>query len=265
MRDIIKVLIADDDYDFCEMISDYLKKQEGISVVGIAPNGEEAVEKIQELKPDIALVDILMPLKDGLGVLEALKKMRQEDTSCIIISALTHDRVAKKAVALGAKYFIVKPFRMDYLVNRIRHTYYSDREEKMAERPLEMYREHLKPSREFASEEEENVFRISNLLNRLSISPSIKGYYYIRNAVEMVLEDPEAIIGITKRMYPDVAKEYKTTSSKVERAIRHAIESSWKKGSGKTYSEIVGYHCGEKPTNGQFIATLAEYIRLNEA
>lgn len=260
----IKVLVADDNTAFLRNLGDYISSQEDMEVVALARNGEEAVELILEKRPDIALIDLIMPLKDGFGVLEDLRSKEIIETSCILISAVALDNMAVKALSLGAKYFVVKPYRTEFLAGRIRQIYKETQDNPMENKNFDYSDFYIPKEPVFALEESTSTEHyISQILNRLSISASIKGYFYLRTGIMMVVKDQEAIIGITKRMYPDIAKEYKTTSSKVERAIRHAIESAWKKGAGKFYCEMIGVECEGKPTNGQFIAAIGEYLRLN--
>lgn len=255
-KDEITILIADDDSESCTELIRFVEMQNDMKVIGCAIHGEEAIKMILDRRPNIALIDSLMPIKDGLGVLEDLQKIGWNDTSCIIISPVGLEAEAKKAMHLGAKYYIMKPYQYDFLAGRIRMVYEGEESFKPTDEVTEYGMKHL-----WADETCEA--RISTLLNGLGISASIKGYYYIRSAVSMVLEDEEAIIGITKRMYPDIAKCYKTSASKVERAIRHAIESSWKKGGMEAYSKQIGLIFNDKPTNGHFIASIAEHVRLH--
>lgn len=260
----IKVLIADDSELFRRSLAEYIEGQMDMEVTAIACDGEEAVKMILEQKPDIALIDLLMPLKDGFGVLEELQSNDINYTSCIMISAISLDSMATKSLSLGAKYYVIKPYRKEFLAGRIRQVYAemkkdADSRNFNRDRFLEE-----KKSSAIKREAETAEQRISQILSRMNISASIKGYYYLRSALLRVLEDQEAIIGITKKMYPDIAKEFKTTSSKVERAIRHAIESAWKRGGSGYYSELVGVDFATKPTNGQFIAAMGEYLRLND-
>lgn len=259
----IRLLIADDSINYRKKLAELITQQPDMEVVSLVSDGEEAVKEIKELKPDIAIIDLLMPLRDGLGVLEEMRKERIHDTVCILISAIGLDSIAKKAAELGAQYYMIKPYRNEFLLGRIRQVYeenFTFNKDKI-QMPLEEYGSDCSDSIILENKTPEQ--RISHFLSLMNVSASIKGYYYLRNAILMVLEDQEATIGITKRMYPDLAKMYHTTSNKVERAIRHAIESAWKKGADKTYCEILGIQCPDRPTNGQFIAAVGEYLRLS--
>ena len=210
---------------------------------------------VRKQQPDVILMDILLGDRDGFWVLENLKK---EEHRClpILISAIDSDKLVRRAISLGAEYYMAKPIQGELLLERIYQ---------LLEREAEEETEEVTEEEDFA---EETAFRsleseISVLLSRMGISASIKGYHFIRKAVLMAVEDQEVLTGITKGLYPDIAKAYRTTSSKVERAIRHAIESAWKKNGQQVYFEVAGYLPTDKPTNGQFIAALSEYFRMH--
>ena len=193
--------------------------------------------------------------RDGLWVLENIKK-RGLPCICIFISAIDSDKLVRQAISLGAEYYMAKPIQGELLLERIHQMLKQETPTKEAAKPK-------------AAERRENPFEeleseISILLSRMGISASIKGYHFIRKAVMMAVENQDVLVGITKGLYPDIAKQYKTTASKVERAIRHAIESVWKKNGPQVYFEVAGYLPTEKPTNGQFIAALSEYFRIKE-
>lgn len=257
----IRVVLADDDVCYNAEICKGLKKESNIEVVGLASDGEEALALIEKLKPDVLILDMLMPKKDGLWVLEEIKRRNLTNINCIVVSALDNDNVVRKASYLGAVYYIVKPVQADILARRIRQVYETFQEE--AEKNS-LQKNAILSQPYLETKEEKNIeCRISSVLSKMGISASIKGYHYLRSAIIMAVDNESTLIGITKGMYPDIARQYKTTASKVERAIRHAIESSWKKSGQAVYEEIVGYPCNNKPTNGQFIATITEYFRLN--
>ncbi len=226
-----------------------------MQVLGMTDSGPVLLDMAKELQPDVILMDILLSERDGFWVLENLKK---EGLSCvcIMISAIDSDKLVRRAISLGAEYYMAKPIQGELLLERIHQLLEHD----IVRQPQrEVEKQGLKedPFRDLEGE-------ISVLLSRMGISASIKGYHFIRRAVIMAVEDVEVLVGITKGLYPDIAKQYKTTASKVERAIRHAIESAWKKNGPQVYFETAGYLPAEKPTNGQFIAALSEYFRLRE-
>ncbi len=261
----IKVVLADRDGLYMKKVKSCLEGRGGIKVVGMASSGDQALNLVKGMKPDVLLVDALLDDKDGFWVLEMMKKNGLAVKACIMASAMGSDMVVRKAMGLGADYFMVKPIQGDILVTRMEqlvNTYATEGydEEGIDEAGIL----NAIPQNNQKNLLYENLEAdISNILSRMGIAASIKGYHYIRKAVMMAVEDEEIMIGITKGLYPDIAKAYKTTASKVERAIRHAIESSWKKNGREVFLEFAGYFSPDKPTNGQFIAALSEYFRLN--
>ena len=259
-NDKINVVLADRDEVYMKMLTRCLEKEQSLHVVGMANSGGQVLQMIRDLKPDVLLMDVFLEEKDGLWVLEAMKENELRVNACIMDSVIGSDRIVQKAMSLGADYYMAKPVQGDVLMDRICQL-------------VQMGRGNTEEVEGFTVEEREQVIPIfaydnletdvSGLLSRMGISASIKGYHYIRKAVMMAVEDEEVLIGITKGMYPDIAKCYKTTASKVERAVRHAIESSWKKGGKDVYFEFSEYYAKDKPTNGQFIAAMSEYFRLH--
>lgn len=224
-------------------------------VLGMTDSGPALLEMAKDLQPDVILMDILLGERDGFWVLENLKR-ESIDCICIMISAIDSDKLVRQAITLGADYYMAKPIQGELLLERIHQLLDQETVRTIKEMKEEVEREE-DPFRNLEGE-------ISVLLSRMGISASIKGYHFIRKAVIMAVEDEEVLVGITKGLYPDIAKMYKTTASKVERAIRHAIESAWKKNGPQVYFETAGYLPSEKPTNGQFIAALSEHFRLQE-
>ncbi len=255
----IRILVADDNVEFGEIVSDYLSNSEDIEVVGRAEDGLEAIKLTNELHPDIVILDIIMPHMDGLAVLEHFYKIpTAEKPMFIILSAVGQDKITQQAVSLGAEYYIVKPFDLEILVERIRQLKKGDvlinRSEgvKMALRP-----QTIKPS--------SMESRITQIMRDVGVPAHIKGYQYMRDAVLLVIEDLELISSVTKRLYPELARRYKTTPSRVERAIRHAIEVAWTRGQVDTIHDLFGYTINTKkgkPTNSEFIAMIADKLRL---
>ena len=250
----IKVVLADRDGFYLQRLKRCLERKGEMQVLGMTDSGPALMEMAKDLQPDVILMDILLGERDGFWVLECLKK---EDMNCvcIMISAIDSDKLVRQAISLGADYYMAKPIQGELLLERMYQLLEQEPEQK---RSVEEKEEAV--TTVFRDLEEE----ISVLLSRMGISASIKGYHFIRKAVMMAVDDQEVLVGITKGLYPDIAKHYKTTASKVERAIRHAIESAWKKNGPQVYFEMAGYLPAEKPTNGQFIAALSEYFRLSE-
>ncbi len=257
----IRVVIADRDVFFSQKLKHCLERRGDMTVVGVTDNGPEALRIIVQTNPDVLLLDALLGECDGVWVLENIKQ-QQIDCVSIMISAIDNDTIVRQAIAMGAAYYMVKPIQGDLLLERIHQMMQKPKQYEVSENNIVdiMERPMVEAHRGNSLEAE-----ISALISRMGIPASIKGYHFIREAVAMAVQDSEVMIGITKGLYPDIAKMYHTTASKVERAIRHAIENAWKKNGKSIYFEISGYLMEDKPTNGQFIAILAEYFRMQRS
>ena len=268
----ISVLIADDNKEFCSILNDYLLNQRDIVVTGIAKDGIEALDLIQEKEPDLVILDIIMPHLDGLGVLEKLNNMNlNKMPRVIILSAVGQDKITQKAIKLGADYYVVKPFDMDVFIKRIRDMFNSTESSeqsvnRLAQQNTMVSRETI--SQQVApekSEPQDLETEITNIIHEIGVPAHIKGYMYLREAITMVVNDMELLSAVTKELYPSIAKKYNTTASRVERAIRHAIEIAWNRGKLETLDSLFGYTVKTdkgKPTNSEFIAIIADKLRL---
>lgn len=261
----IKVLIADDNSEFVSTFVKFLEGQEDMEVVSTAKDGLEACEKIAVLKPDIAILDVIMPHLDGIGVLERLNNEGIMPT-CIMLSAVGQDGITKKALAMGASYYMVKPFELDVLVKRIRELKNITR---FPTNDFILKENGAKPSYINIANPRSNKTNlealVTNVIHEVGVPAHIKGYQYLRDGIIMVVEDMDVLNQITKQLYPDLAKKHKTTPSRVERAIRHAIEVAWNRGEIGTIENIFGYTIDSnkgKPTNSEFIAMIGDKIRL---
>ena len=259
MSEKIKVLVSDDNQDFAKTLVSYLSKDEDLEVVGIARDGQEAYVKIVETKPDIALLDIIMPHLDGLGVLEKLNSSNLEKKPmCIILSAVGQDKITQKAIELGAQYYIVKPFDINILVKRIKELkYYKPTPSASNIISREIKNQYIDISPENIKSQENLEALVTNVIHEVGVPAHIKGYQYLREAIIMVVSDIDMINQITKQLYPEIASKYHTTPSRVERAIRHAIEVAWGRGKQDVVERIFGY-----TTNSEFIAMIADKLRL---
>lgn len=266
MKEKIKILIADDNVDFVSTIVTYLSSQEDIEVVGTARDGLEAYEKIIETNPTVVLLDVIMPHLDGLGVLEKMVATNAKLPICIMLSAVGQDDVTTRAINLGAKYYVLKPFKMEVLIKRIRELV--DKTE-VGRQTIVNYPDNKSNYIDInsqATKEEILEIRVTNIIHEVGVPAHIKGYQYLRDGIIMVVNNIEVINQITKQLYPDLAKKYKTTPSRVERAIRHAIEVAWNRGQIDTVESIFGYTVNSnkgKPTNSEFIAMIADKLRLD--
>lgn len=260
--DVIKLAIADDNPDFCKALQDTIGKDECISIIWTAKNGNEAVSYLQRQAPDVLLLDNVMPYKDGLQVLEEIPGMGlKRRPGVIMLTAIGHEALTKRAIALGADYYIVKPFDEDILLKRIYN---------LAEYMKGGYKKDSESSKvcvyDSAAHASSLEIEITDLLRGLSVPVHISGYRYLRHAVGLCVQDASLIGAITKSLYPVVAQKYSTTPEKVERAIRHAIEAAWLRGMSSSISEILGYDTAvrqTRPTNAECIALLTERIRMN--
>ncbi len=254
----VKALIVDDNKRIVSLLKDALSKEEGVEVIGTASDGEEALKKIHLLKPDVVLLDLIMPKIDGLGVMERLKNMeKQERPKVIVVSAVNQESVTEHAFELGAVYYILKPFDTRVLVARVKAAGISGGQESNIINTVfgrtEIYGTHSLET------------DVTNIIHEIGVPAHIKGYQYLRDAIILSVEDGEIMCAITKRLYPAIAKKYKTTSSRVERAIRHAIEVAWSRGKMDTIEELFGYTVSSgkgKPTNSEFVALIADKIKL---
>lgn len=263
----IKVLLADDNKDFCDVVTSYLSKQEDIEMSAVAYDGVDAYNKIQEYRPDIAIIDGIMPRLDGLGVLEKLSKSKDiHRPICIMLSAMSQEKITQRALELGAEYYIVKPFDMESLVRRIRQLKY----EKLVQKNNATMTSFDKSSQNlsFSSSSAYDLeTKVTNILHEIGVPAHIRGYHYMREAIIMSVNDMDVLNYITKELYPSIAKKCNTTPSRVERAIRHAIEVAWNRGKVDAIDSLFGYtinnHKG-KPTNSEFIALIADRLRLEQ-
>lgn len=244
----IKLFIADTSQTYAKDLKENLS--ENITIIGHEANGKKVVEMIQQTQPDIVLLDIVLEEHDGFEVLEDLKNIPNKP-KVIVNTTLTHEGFISKAIALGADYFIVKPVSFDCLEKRILELSSGETSAPTKEVVISQ-----KPSKNRFLEE-----KITNIFITVGIPAHIKGYQYLREAIKMSIENPEVINSITKKLYPSIAQRFETSASKVERAIRHAIEVAWNRGKIENINsvfQIKVYDTNEKPTNGEFIALVAD-------
>ncbi len=254
---MLKVLVADDNKEFSDLLIDFLSQQPGIEIIGNAFNGKEALTLVKETKPDVLLLDIIMPHLDGLGVLEQLNNVDlDERPKIIMLTAFGQEAITQKAVELGASYYILKPFNMDVLADRIRQLGNST----VSKRSNTVNRiSQTRPKKKDLQEE------VTSIIHEIGIPAHIKGYLYLREAILMVVEEVELLGMVTKVLYPRIAENFETTPSRVERAIRHAIEVAWSRNNIDTIKKFFGYTINTergKPTNSEFIALVADRLRL---
>jgi two-component system response regulator (stage 0 sporulation protein A) len=264
----IKIVLADDNKDFCQVLKEYLSNEKDIEILGIAKDGIEALDLVQKTQPDLLVLDVIMPHLDGLGVIEKLNSMNlAKMPKIIVLSAVGQDKITQSAINLGADYYIVKPFDFVIFINRIRelvHNRPAQVEQKQrthADIQMSRTADFVKSSGNIESE-------ITNIIHEIGVPAHIKGYLYLREAIKMVIENVELLGAVTKELYPSIAKKFNTTPSRVERAIRHAIEVAWSRGKVDTINQLFGYtvhNTKGKPTNSEFIAMIADKLRLEHS
>ena len=257
----ISVAVVDDNEKIVETICNELERDEEINIVGKAKNGEEAFDIIKKTNPDVVVLDLIMPKMDGLSLMNKIHK----DGSIIklpffiITSAISNETVIQDAFCYGAGYYMLKPFETEMIVERVK--------------TAKSYNKRLPDNKKFvaAYEDKKKIMDrniesdVTNIIHDVGVPAHIKGYQYLREAIIMSVNDPEMLNSITKILYPTIAKTFQTTSSRVERAIRHAIEVAWNRGKMDTIDELFGYTINAekgKPTNSEFIALIADKIRL---
>ena len=252
-----KIAIADDNQSILEALRSVIDEEDDMRIVGTADNGADTVKMIHESQPDVVLLDLIMPGIDGITVMEKVRADKTLDSKpdFIVISAIGRDSVTEDAFNMGAAYYIMKPFDNEVLVNRIR--YIRNQHDKVSVKTV---------PREPVSITDRNLETdITNIIHDIGIPAHIKGYQYLRDAIILSVNDLEMLNSITKILYPTIAKKHQTTPSRVERAIRHAIEVAWSRGKMDTIDELFGYTVSTgkgKPTNSEFIALIADKIRL---
>lgn len=237
-----RILVVDDSADFVEEVKTYFNASQTIEVAATASNGKEALDILDREKFDCILLDLVMPVMDGFSLLEKYKK---DGTRIIVVSALSQDVFIAKAMNLGADYYMLKPFNFDDLASHINESVRKAAPRSIKNKSLEE--------------------RITNIFITVGIPAHIKGYQFLREAIKMAIENPDIINSITKKLYPEVAEKFSTSPSKVERAIRHAIEVAWNRGKIENINSLFGvrvYSHNEKPTNGEFIALVADKMLL---
>jgi len=254
--DQIRVLITDDNDEIRAALREFLTSQEDITVAGECRNGIEALQFLQDHSVDVMLLDIIMPQMDGYGVLEQLQRMSSGNRPQIIaVTALGRDDFIARAIRLGVQYYMVKPVELRVLAERIRDA---------ARLGNQQFEESALPIAAARTLDD----RLSNIFLSLGIPAHIKGYQFLREAIKLVIEDPDRINRITKELYPAIARRFNTSSSKVERAIRHAIEVAWSRGRIDTLNRAFGCRVAlpdEKPTNGEFIALVADKLSMEHS
>ena len=255
----INVAIADDNERILDVLGEMIQNDRSLNLVGKANNGEDAYLMIKDKQPDVVLLDLIMPKMDGLTVMDLVNNNQdmKKQPNFIIITAVGQERITEDAFKKGANFYILKPFNNEAVLNRIKTV------NDMVKREVKISTDN---GNYHSNRQEINLEnRVTDMIHEIGIPAHIKGYHYLRDAIIMAIEDMDVLNAITKVLYPTVAKMHQTTSSRVERAIRHAIEVAWSRGKLDTLDNLFGYtvsHGKGKPTNSEFIALIADTIRL---
>lgn len=257
----INVAVVDDNEKTMQNICDNLKLDSEINIIGKAKNGEEAYSLIKKTSPDVVILDLIMPKMDGLSLMNKI----HDDGSIIkmpffiITSAISNENVIQDAFGCGASYYMLKPFEMDMITDRVKSV--KDKKTKISSN-----KKFIDANENRMKFMERNIESdVTSIIHDVGVPAHIKGYQYLREAIIMCVNDNDMLNSITKILYPEVAKKFQTTSSRVERAIRHAIEVAWNRGKMEAIDELFGYTINVekgKPTNSEFIALIADKIRL---
>lgn len=249
----IKVFIADDNAELLAVMKAYVNREEGMTLTGTAMDGAEVLEKLKSTPADVLVLDIVMPLLDGMEVLRTLSEANVQPLSVIMITAFGQEELLRQAARFGAAYYLLKPFDMKVFIQKIK----------------EVYQQEVTVS----STVNEGVQRVNEQEDRLhltlvryledaGIQPHVKGYHYIKEAIWMGYEEVEVLSGFTKLIYPSIAKKYKTSGSSVERAIRNAIQLAWNQKKQEESPATFRFSPRKKPTNSEFISTLVHHLKV---
>ncbi len=238
-----KIYVADNTED--NLIVEYFKKNDTFEFVGASSDGAKVVDDVLNLKPDVLILEVMLSNLDGFAVLDRIKVLKDKMPKVFFVSNLSHSGFVTKAIQSGASYFMIKPVTPENLESRINEVLNNGRSQ---------------------SENRQLDEKISNIFISIGIPAHIKGYQFLREAVKLAVEEPEIIGSITKKLYPTIAERFETSSSKVERGMRHAIEVAWNRGKIENINNIFGlkiYNRNEKPTNGELIALIADKMIMD--
>ena len=247
MEQKIRVLLADSDSEFCARMAAALENAGDMELAGIAEDGAKALAAVGELRPELLIIDLVLPVMDGITVLSRLREQGQTGMATVVLSAFASPQAGAECTALGVDMFLRKPMDAEAVCERIRLWKAGKKEAEASGEALAL------------------EVRVTDVIHQIGVPAHIKGYQYLREAIMMAVEDMDAVSAITKVLYPSIAKKFHTTSSRVERAIRHAIEVAWDRGDIETLQSYFGYTVSGvkgKPTNSEFISMIADRLRL---
>ena len=258
METKVRILLADPNQDFCKMMTELLDRERDMEVIGATGDGQEAFELLQKQRPDVMLLDLVLSQLDGLSL---LRRMNRDGLQChvIVLSGFVNSKVVTDCAGLGADYFVPKPCDSTVVLGHIRQI--------MGLEPLEQGVDSVDCSKVWnrALQGADLEGMVTDVIHEIGVPAHIKGYQYLREAIILTINDMEMINAVTKVLYPEVAKKFDTTPSRVERAIRHAIEVAWDRGDIEVLQKYFGYTVSNikgKPTNSEFIAMIADNLTL---
>lgn len=255
----INVLIADDNREFCGILKDYFNNEPDFELVDVCANGMEVLDVLAKKEVEVLVLDLIMPYMDGIGVLEKINDLNLEvKPKIIILTAFGQENITQKAVQLGADYYILKPFNLQVLGERVKQVV------RDVKPRAESSSNHVAVNIPASTPKNLEV-EVTKIIHEIGVPAHVKGYQYLRDAIMLVVEEINYLGAVTKELYPTIAQKYDTTPSRVERAIRHAIELAWDRGDIEKINKFFGYTIsGEKgkPTNSEFIAIIADKLRL---
>ncbi len=245
-----RIIVADVGEEFRALLVAGLREEADLEVVAETGDGQDAVRLVRELSPDVLIMDLMLTRMDGMEVLAEVNALSRKPR-VLVLSSFARDVVAEQAAAQGADYFIVKPCRLSSVVERVRQIASPFRKEGEG------------AGQSLSGQSLESV--VTAIIHEIGVPAHIKGYQYLREAIMIAVADMDVINAVTKILYPEVAKRFGTTASRVERAIRHAIEVAWDRGDLETLQKYFGYTVSNakgKPTNSEFIAMIADRLQL---
>ena len=249
MDNYTTVVIADNSEEFCKSLTEALQRAGGFQIVGTASDGEQAIAMVNERKPNILVLDLMLAKRDGISVLKAISALDRKPIT-LATSGFVTDYVASAAAGLGVRYLMLKPCDMTAVAERLEEIRGGENLRKLPDR---------------RSDKTSIETMVTSIIHEIGVPAHIKGYQYLREAIIIAVNDMDVINAITKVLYPQVAKTFQTTPSRVERAIRHAIEVAWDRGDLDTLQRFFGYTVSNtkgKPTNSEFIALIADKLQL---
>lgn len=263
MRKPITVLVVDDNREYCTMLCQLFSMHENVDILPPVHNGVQALRTLEQTQVDVMVLDLVMPEMDGFSVLEQIRE-KKIDVTVVINSAVHIDTLTSRAMDLGAAYYFIKPTELELIVHRVLQMMSSIGEDGPSTayaKSSDAWRE----AKEAPRKERDKEALATQLIREVGVPPHLRGYLYIRQAILLVVEDNEMLRGITTRLYPKIAEVNKTIPTRVERAIRHAIEVAWTRGDIDAHHKLFGYTIQErkgKPTNGEFIAMLSDKVSM---